>query len=400
LRHLQNNPLRIGLDTSALNPNFKAHATRGIGRYVRELNNYFQGIDHQDISVGQFEHDQVIGNGPVKTLIDLAPFGRTTLRQQIMYPMKLSDKKQCNFDILHFPAHMDPPAWGLKNYIVTVLDLVPLVLSDLYKAINPNWRFRLARYLELKAITNASLIIAISENTADDVNRILNIPREKIVVTPLGVDKKFFIDGFLKEDIEGTLRKYKIPTTKDLILYVGGIDPRKNMVGLLKSFKILKEGNANGCSTKNVVLVIAGKIEEDKQYPELLRLIKENDLTNDVVLTGFIPDADLFKVFSATKVFFFPSLYEGFGFTPLEAMAAGVAVVSSDRSSMPEVLGDAGILVDPEDYKACADALGSVLSDDNLRVKLAHSGRERASKFTWAKTGEETLKAYQRFLNR
>lgn len=390
-------PFKVGLDISALNPNFKAHAARGIGRYVRELSNYFTHHEDPNISVGSFEHDQVIGNGAVSKLIDLVPFGRTTLRQQIIYPLKLSNRSICNFDILHFPAHMDPPAWGMTEYIVTVLDLVPLVLSDLYKAANPNWRFKLARYLELKAITNASLILAISENTAQDVNRLLGVPFERIFVTPLGVDKRFFIGEISSEEKNYTLQKYNIPLGRDLVLYLGGIDPRKNMKGLIESFSLLKEKGFD-----NTTLVIVGQIAQDKQFPELLNLIRSHGLETEgpqknVCLTGFMPDGDLLKLFSASKVFFFPSLYEGFGFTPLEAMAAGLPVVSSNRSSMPEVLGDAALLVDPTDPVACVNALAAVLGDKALHQRLSKQGPEQAARFTWERTGKETLKAYNYF---
>ncbi|MDZ4786422.1 MAG: glycosyltransferase family 1 protein [bacterium] len=393
LPKFEGSPLKIGLDVSALNPNFKAHATRGIGRYVRELAKYFAESQSDKISVGNFDHEDVLEDSFFRPLIDLSPFGKTTLRQQILYPARLSNRKVCDFDLLHFPAHMDPPAWGLSNYIVTVLDLVPLVLEDLYKAINPNWRFQLARYLEIKAIKNASLILAISENTANDVERLLGISREKIIVTHLGIDKKFFISKFLSEEIIGNLLKYQLPSDRKIVLYVGGIDPRKNISGLLESFKILKT-----LSKEAPALIIAGNISEDKQFPDLLKLIKKLELEEDVFLPGFVPDQDLLMLFAATSVFYFPSLYEGFGFTPLEAMAAGIPVVSSNTSCMPEVLGDAAILIDPRDNERAGREMLEIISNNQLSQKLIASGRKRAAYFTWEKTGESTLKAYERFL--
>lgn len=385
-------PLRVGLDVSALNPNFKSHAARGIGRYVRELRNSIQEIQGGHVSVGEFDHDQIISKSKLSPILNWAPFGRTTLRQQIIYPMQLGNKNVCPFDITHFPAHMDPPAWGMNNYIVTVLDLIPLVMSDLYKAINPSWRFKLARYLELQAIKNADLIIAISEHTAKDCERLLGIKPENIVVTPLGVDKKFFAGKDLIADPE-VLQKLGIPECREVILYLGGIDPRKNIKGLLEAFRIIRDTKGG-----SPILVMAGKISDDKQYPEVLKLIESNRLGESVILPGFVGDEDLLKLFKHTRVFLFPSLYEGFGLTPLEAMAAGVPVVSSNTSSMPEVLGKAAILVNPEDPEAMASGALGILDNPAIAADLRAQGPKRAQLFTWRRTAESTLTAYERFL--
>lgn len=388
-------PMRVGLDVSALNPNFKAHSARGIGRYVRELSKFLSTYASQNLSVGEFEHDQIVNRSKLKPLLDWAPFGRTTLRQQIIYPMQLSNKKACPFDVVHFPAHMDPPAWGMKDYIVTVLDLIPLVMSDLYKAINPSWRFKLARFLELQAIRNASLVIAISENTAKDCVNLLGIKPENIIVTPLGVDPKFFVDPHKTAADSSVLKKFNIPEGREIVLYVGGIDPRKNIPGLIKTFRGIRDSRGG-----KPLLVIAGRISEDKQYPELLKLLDSEMVRSDTVMPGFVTDEELGSIYRNTALFLFPSFYEGFGLTPLEAMAAGVPVVSSNTSSMPEVLGDAALLVDPVDTRGMVEASLSVLSKPELSKGLRLSGPVRARMFTWQRTGEETLKAYQEYFKR
>jgi glycosyltransferase involved in cell wall biosynthesis len=385
-------PLKVGLDVSALNPTFKSHAARGIGRYVRELQRSLAELSGGSVSIGEFEHDQIISQSKLKPILDWAPFGRTTLRQQIIYPLQLSNKRTCPFDIVHFPAHMDPPAWGMNNYIVTVLDLIPLVMSDLYKAINPTWRFKLARHLELQAIKNASLVVAISDHTARDCERLLGINPENIVVTPLGVDKKFFISNQAPADIE-VLNKLGVPTSREVILYLGGIDPRKNVPNLIRAFRQIRDSRSG-----KPILVIAGKIADDKQYPLIKKTIETENLGADVVLPGFVADEDLLKLFAHTAVFMFPSLYEGFGLTPLEAMAAGVPVVSSNTSSMPEVLGKSAILVNPESAQEMAEAALGVLNNPSIASELRASGPKRAQLFSWKRTGETTLKAYERFL--
>ncbi len=389
----------IGLDTSALDAGFKAHAARGIGRYVRELKRYFDGLSGDipgGMQIAEFDHrDFTLGN-TADRIIDRLPFGRQTARQQLLYPLRLSKGTASRFDALHFPAHMDAPSWSMRRYALTVLDLIPFVCADLYRAARPSWRFHLARWLEIRAIKNASLILAISENTARDVQRILGIPAERVVVTPLGVDRKFFAARQSGADDDASLRlraKLDLPPTRPVVLYVGGIDQRKNLGGLLGVFAEVKRRAAPGPVP---VLVLAGRIEDDEHFPALKRTINELDLSGDVRLAGFLEDEELLSMYGLSSVFFFPSLYEGFGLPPLEAMAAGAAVVSSNTSAMPEVIGDAGVLVDPTDVRACADAVTELLANSERRAAFREAGRKRAAHFTWERTGKATLGAYQR----
>lgn len=166
----------VGLDTSALDPSFKAHAGRGIGRYVTELKKYFDRNDESTLKVGFFDHRSLRAPSWLERSIASLPAGRETVRQQIVYPLSLKLSRSAAFNVMHFPAHMDAPSWSMRRYIITVLDLIPLVCADLYKADRPGWRYRLARWLEIRAIKNASLVLAISENTARDVVRLLDIP--------------------------------------------------------------------------------------------------------------------------------------------------------------------------------------------------------------------------------
>lgn len=386
--------LRVGLDTSALDDNFKNHSMRGIGRYVQELNRYFHNKTFPNVSIGTFDHSVFRQRSLVSSLIEALPAGRRTLTQQVLYPLRLNKAPLTAFDVVHFPAHMDAPAWSPKKYILTVLDLIPLVLKDLYKADKPSWRFTFARFLEIRAIKNAALIVAISENTANDVHRLLAVPREKIVVTPLGVDAKFF-EAALTEDREVLCRRYDISAHRPIVLYVGGIDQRKNYIGLLESFSKLLALSAQN-KRPAPLLVMAGNIESDAQYPKLLAHIKKLGLASDMAMLGFVEDKDLLQLYALSSVFFFPSLYEGFGLPPLEALAAGTPVVSSDRSSMPEVLGDAALMIDPQNTSQAAEKLFAVLHEPGLAQSLRERGKIQARKFTWASTGEQTLKAYER----
>jgi alpha-1,3-rhamnosyl/mannosyltransferase len=293
---------------------------------------------------------------------------------------------------------MDAPSWSGKPYVLTVLDLIPLVCRDLYASVTPTWRFRLARWLELRAIRGAALIVAISRHTARDVERILGVPPERIVVTPLGVDEMFFgNEGPVDE--AGVRARRGIPPERPIILYVGGIDQRKNYRGLIDTFaEVLR-----GCAERGQpipVLVLVGKIATDKEYPRLKAAIAARGVEDAVIEAGFVPDAELVALYRASAVFLFPSLYEGFGMPPLEALAAGLPVVSSGTSAMPEVIESAGLLYDPTDAVAGARAVLDVLSDSALRTTLVRAGRARAREFTWRRTGELTLGAYEALARR
>jgi glycosyltransferase involved in cell wall biosynthesis len=295
-------------------------------------------------------------------------------------------------DILQFPAHMDAPAFGGAKYVLTLLDLIPLIFSDLYKAEQPNWRFHFARWLEVRSIKNASKILAISQCTADDAHRILGIPYEKIEVTPLGVDDSFFTQS--SQDKTTVQKRYKLNSFDKLILYVGGIDQRKNIEVLLDIFAQVK-GKAQKRNGEKVGLVLLGSIRKEKQYPKLCQQCDDLEIVDDVVMPGFVPDEDLIALYQACDLFLFPSLYEGFGFPPLEAMAAGLPVVSSNTSSMPEVLGDAAYYFEPTDVAQGVEAVCQVLFNEEVAAELKEKGCVQARKFTWQQTAEKTLRAYE-----
>jgi len=385
---------KIGFDTSALDPGFKAHAQRGIGRYVKELKSFFENSKAVGIDVQFFDYTFINSPKFAEKIFELVPVGRQTLKQQIYYPLLYRRGRLADFNFLHFPAHMDVPSWSMKNYVLTVLDLIPLVCRDMYEADRPGFKFRFARWLEIQAIKNAALIIAISENTAKDVNKLLGIPMDRIIVTPLGVGSEFFKETS-PAAMEQVRTKFDIPLDRKIVLYVGGIDQRKNISGLIKSFKALVEMSATK-GQQIPVLALAGNIQKDRQYPRLLSLIAEHGLQDLVKLLGYVPDKDLSALYATSSVFFFPSLYEGFGLPPLEAMASGTPVVSSNTSSMPEVLSGAASLVDPGDHVQAAREISYLLNNSEHAKTMSNLGKNRAAKYTWSKTGEKTLEAYKR----
>lgn len=385
--------LNVGFDISGIDPNFKAHAKRGIGRYVKNLYKGFQGAGFTNTNVDFFDYKLFLNNSSVEKLIDCLPYGQMTLKQQLVYPLKLKSSLTKKFDILHFPAHMDAPAWSAKPYAITVLDLIPFILKDLYLPDRPSYGFWFARYLEKKAIANAKLILAISEKTKSDVIDVLKVPEEKIKVTYLGIDDKFFSPP--KEiDTKALREKYGFSEDAPILLYVGGVDQRKNIFGLLRLVSQLKE-NALEKGLIPPELLISGSIQSDLQFPKIQSEINKLNIASQVFTPGYIEDADLLHLYKLATLFCFLSLYEGFGLPPLEAMASGLPVLASNTSCMPEVLESGATLVDPKSKEDIFREACNLIYNDEHRKNFVELGKKQARKFTWENTLSSTLNAYE-----
>lgn len=383
---------KLGIDVSAVQEGFKDHSFRGIGRYAFELQNRLSNLK-SSINISYFRHNQISIPKWLDDILSKIPYGKVTIRQQIFVPLFLGTRARKQFDLIHFLAQTDAPSWCTMPYIITVHDIIPLVLSDLYKANKPSWRFNFARYLEKKAIKNAKHIVTISQNSAADLTRVLGVAPSQITVIPNGVDEKFFQPP--KKSRLDICVELRLPVDRQIVLYVGGIDPRKNSIGLISIFedtcsRCLEEGKSLP------ILVIAGKIKVDSEYPRLEEKISNSQFKTEIFLTDYISDEDLISLLHASSVFAFPSLYEGFGLTPLEACAAGVAVVSSNRSSMPEVLEDGAILCDPKDIERFSNYIFSLLNDESLRSSYKERGPSQARKFSWDQTAEKLVQLYEK----
>jgi len=272
------------------------------------------------------------------------------------------------YDVYHFMMpEIALPCIFKKPSVVTVHDLIPLIIKSERKS-SFNFYFKFM----MKMAKRASHFIANSKSTKNDLIGLLKIPERKISVTYLGVDHKKFFP--LKK------KKHK----KFIIGYVGGLGKRKNVEMLLKVAKKLEN--------ENVLIKIAGK---GPQLNKLTRIKNQLNLKN-VEFVGFIPENELNEFYNSLDLFIFPSLYEGFGLPVLEAMACGVPIIASNTSSLPEIVGGAGILVDPNGTDEIAEAVERVMKDSSLREKMAKRGLERAKTFSWEKTAKETLKVYER----
>lgn len=287
-------------------------------------------------------------------------------------------------DLCHSPDFTLPPVWRARS-LVTVHDLSFLRLPECF----PDG---LRRYLETavpRAVRRADHVVADSHNTRRDLIDLLGAPGDKISVIHAGVESRFrpmtnAADG---ETLAAVRRKYALP--EQFILSVGTLQPRKNLTRLVEAFARLNSQLA----TRDFDLVIVGG--KGWLYEEIFKTVEALDLERRVHFCGFADDADLPALYNLADLFVFPSLYEGFGLPPLEAMACSTPVVCSEASSLPEVVGDAALMVDPWDVTGLAEAMRRAIEDETLRASLATRGLARAARFTWSRAAQELLSIYQ-----
>lgn len=369
--------MRIAIDATSV-PRHRA----GAGTYICNLVQALAQVDRENTyyvfaKAGTFERRQL-----ERDRFHLVPvwlpstLGRMVWEQAIL-PVHLRRRR---VDVLHSP-HLTTPALGDGwRRVVTFHDVTFFLLPRRYPALRRLYYQQAAR----AGARLAHLVIAVSQTVKDDVMRQFDLPSEKVRVVPLAPGA-----GFRRLDdparIVAVRDKYGLPAR--FILNVGTLEPGKNQATLLRAFQRLKE---QGMEDE---LVIAG--QRGWMYERLFRLVDELGLRGQVHFTGYLPDEDLVAVYNLADVFVFPSLYEGFGLPPLEAMACGLPVVASNAPAPVEVLDGAALLVSPRDVEGLAEGLGRVLQDRRLRYRLRKRGLERAVQFSWERTARETVEAYQ-----
>jgi len=232
----------------------------------------------------------------------------------------------------------------------------------------------------------AAKIATVSEYSRQDILRTYKIPPEKITVTYNGIESHFTEQTESEAETKDVRQRFGIEG--DFLLAVGSLQPRKNLVRLIRVYSQLRSENPDFAPQ----LVIVGR----KLWlaDEIFAEIRQQRWADDVILTGYVPDQDLPKLYRAATAFVYPSLFEGFGLPPLEAMACGTPVLTSNVSSLPEVTGEAALLIDPKNESELAAALLRITDDHNLRAQLRRRGIEQAKKFTWRTAAETTLQLY------
>lgn len=270
--------------------------------------------------------------------------------------------------------------FSTSAFVITIHDLI--AHYNLCKTYIPGLRETLLFSLKLDKIgfKKAKHIIAISESTRNDIIKYVGIPGERISTIYQGVDHQVYYPH--QPSISNS----------PYILFVSAEEPRKNFGTLLEAFAILRKDKG----FESLKLIKAGHARGQKHRRTTLEAIDRLGLHDHVVFTGFLQEEELARYYSNAGCFALPSLYEGFGFPPLEAMACGCPVITSNTSSLPEVVGDAGILIDPYDAEGLAKHLKLVLTDSKLRDEMIEKGLVQAKKFTWEKTAEQTLEVYKK----
>lgn len=294
-----------------------------------------------------------------------------------------------HFDLYHAVDNLSLPLFwpkGKTRYVLTIHDLIPLVFPNGVRARHRHYfRFAIRRLLRI-----ADAIIVDSESTKSSMLERFSVPEEKLNVVYLGVDRFRFQPVNDQERIREVCQRYGIGENP-YILFVGNIEPRKNLSSLIHAYaKLVKSRKCQ----HQIRLVIAGSVGH--VVGDVLSLPSRCGVGDQVILPGIIRDDDLPALYSGASLFVFPSYYEGFGFPVLEAMSCGVPVVASNASSLPEIAGDAALLVDPHRQDDLCQAMQRVLTDEGLRQEMKQKGFARVELYSWEKTAQRTLQVYKK----
>jgi glycosyltransferase involved in cell wall biosynthesis len=300
----------------------------------------------------------------------------------IRIPLTLSAELRRNpVDVLH--VQFTAPPFSPCPVVVSIHDLSFEHLPQTFK-----WRSRKQlRITVRRSAREATHVIALSEYARSDIIASYRLSSEKVSVIPLAAPAHF--RPVQNEEVQRVRQTYGIEG--EYILSVGAIQPRKNLSRLVAAYSRLRWARPE---VKLPKLVLVGKCAW--LYDETLRTIKELEVSNSVILTGYVPQADLPALYSGALCLVYPSYFEGFGLPPLEAMKCGAPVIVGDKTSLPEVVGDAALLVDPFNVDDLACAIKRVITDSNLRAQLRVKGLDRAKLFNWEETARQTLSVYKK----
>ncbi len=352
----------------------------GIGTYVRNLLRHLSRIDSTT------EYVLLCRVEDCGTVEELGENFRAipetarpySLREQLRVPL---DLRREGIDLFHAPHYVLPPLTPCKS-VVTIHDCIHLRFPQYL----PNrLAYAYARSSLWFATHRSNRVLTVSEASKRDILRYFRIPEAKINVIHNAIDERFG-EAPTPDEIERVRERYQL--NAPYVLYAGNIKPHKNLERLIEAFHTLRHDS----DLEHVKMLIIG--DEISKYATLRRAVHKYKLHKHVRFFGFVPDKTLAVLYRLARVFVFPSLYEGFGLPPLEAMASGTPVITSNVSSLPEVVGDAAILIDPLDPGAIADAMRRVLIDSALRETLREKGLQRVREFSWERSVRRVREIY------
>lgn len=369
--------MRIGIDATALPPK-----PVGAGNYIIHLIRALVAFDGEDeLVIFSQKMGPSLINLPERRqvewviLADKNPAARL-IWEQTLFPQLIQRSRVDLLHSLHYTRPIRLPCLS----VVTFHDMT----FFLYPQLHTFWKRSFFPLAIRASARKADALIAISESSRQDAIRLLNIPSKKIFTTQLGVDPSFRPISDLNEK-RRVAEKYDLP--EKFILYVGLVEPRKNLPILIHAYKKLVDNGVN----HNLVLV--GRY--GWRFEEVLHQIDALRLEDKILLAGYVSQADLPLVYNLSSLFVYPTIYEGFGLPALEAMACGIPVITTEVSSLPEIVGEAGVLVPANDQQALYKAINKVLQDPELHRDLTNKGLKRAAKFSWQQTAQLTMQVYR-----
>lgn len=369
--------MKIGLDAR-----LAFYDKTGIGRYTRSLLTSLNTVDKNQNQYFLFCDQQPPVNTWQNPPFHIVPIYR---KQRILWtnfslPSHLKAKQ---IEVYHGVCNFELPLRKVCPYVVTIHDLIPLFFPNLV----PKKHLILFKMLIRWVIQVADKIITDSSSSKKDILAHFPVPEEKVQVIYLAHDPKYQPIQDLSK-VQSVLEKYGL--NHKYILFTGVLEPKKNLTRLIEAFYLLKTQTTDWKELK--LILVGGK---GWKCENLSDLIKTRGLEKDVIFTGYVLDEDLPYFYNGAELFVFPSIYEGFGLPVLEAMACGVPVITSRSSSLPEIIGEAGKLVNPYDPLDIARNLEEVLANRTLKQSMIEKGLERSRLFSWQRTAAETLTVYQ-----
>jgi glycosyltransferase involved in cell wall biosynthesis len=370
-------------------------AVFGVGTYVRNVVRSLAQLDSSDefLLIGSPERLQEMDTqAPNFTKVPFAPQPNSAAYYSDFYKLLRRHAP----DVLHVPYLFSRPLFTPCPYVVTVHDLVARSYPARMHNNGRGVRHSIQQWLTARALHNAARILAVSQFTRNELVRLEGLRPEKIRVIYNAIDDRLSRGPTTDADRELIAERYQV--NYPFLLYAGNIKPHKNVVRMIEGFSALKAELQKEARYPDLKLIIIG--DELSRHTDLRRTVIRSGVQHDVRFLGFLP-IDVLRIFYDTaKVFVFPSLYEGFGLPPLEAMAHGTPVVTSNISSLPEVVGGAAVLVNPENVFDIMRAMYRVLTDQPLRERLKVRGYEQVQRYSWRSSAEQILSVYRQVAQR
>ncbi len=359
----------------------------GIGTYIRNLVHTLAHIERDDefYLICSTTNEADFAGLPAN--FHVVPYAQSdrSIQDNAAFPLFL---KRFRAQVHHIPLNR-VPYWMLRPYVVTVHDMSRHLYST-----DSRFHRQVSMWKSRHGLLRASRVITVSTATRRDVEEVFRVPPHLLRTIPNALDPRFLAlaaDDAGRAERKRALKRYQVDYP--YVLYAGNIKPQKNIPRLIEAFAVLRGELVSHPRYNDIRLIIIG--DDIVQHPSVRRAVHQMRIGGAVRFLGFVPQDMLQAFYESAELFAFPSLYEGFGLPPLEAMACGTPVLTSNVSSLPEVVGDAALTVNPENVFEIARGLKEILLDDALRSSLIEKGKVRINRFSWDQTAREVLETYR-----